>query len=155
MVLHITVNVCSLLGEPHVKTHKETHGQVLLTTKEVWWPWTTKQESGETLALFYGQLHKNVSKIDQHIGNCEICRIFLSSLSLQNKATKNLRNSYHVKDIRTLEEVVIRLRTTNVVDNSPTLARETKWIENGKERKMGRTPRLNGSSNHKGKYVII
>lgn len=88
-----------------------------------------RKESDETLTSFYGQFHKIFNEIYQHIEIGEICRTFSKSLELLKKASKKLRNNYHIKNINILEELAIIAkgyinweREKTMVANLPSLA---------------------------------
>lgn len=71
---------------------------------------SVKQQPGESLSNFYGRFHQNVTELDRRISDGEIIRAFYRGLDVANKASRKLRNSYHVKDIETLEELASRAK---------------------------------------------
>lgn len=66
-----------------------------------------RHEYRKILTTFYVGFNKSINEIAHQVSEDEICRMFHKTVDLQNKASKKLRNNYHVKDINTLEELAI------------------------------------------------
>lgn len=89
-------------------------------------------ELGETLVTFDGQFSNIVGEIDQKIRESKTIHVFYSGLDPLNEDLTKLRNNYIVKDINTMEKLVIKtngyidMENANSIMIPQTLTREKK-----------------------------